>query len=412
MKNSMPSSRISPIYQFNLSRLSIFAVLLFINRNICLSFTPLSRYNVNIAITSAHQVSGISRSGLYLFNWGKKPDSKSTASSAPTVTTAGKKVDDAKLQEMKKGLEKIQKTQNRDYEAEAKARQPKPVEIKDKQTQSFNFNKQNEFPNLYKGWIKKDGDQIAKQMIASTKSALSKGEKLIEVLFDPVPNLDEVAFGTEWNQKLRKEVIENLKVPDAVARRGGPSTLEWANLYWANRLAAGIISGKQRIVAVSISGEGLKGQYLPTFTSGLSLVSLSEAKSPAFEAQSKGDKSLSALIVISPCSDTHCKDAKMLSEKLQVPVILLNSPYSFRYDVGCGPPFNLAYVMKRIPKGWIYRQYPKEFEAIVEGPNYEIFRVKTFKDQPKLTEISSVSMQASEAKYGATGNDRIFQNRL
>jgi hypothetical protein len=28
--------------------------------------------------------------------------------------------------------------------------------------------------------------------------------------------------------------------------------------------------------------------------------------------------------------------------------------------------------MKRIPKGWIYRQYPKPFEAIIEGPNYEV----------------------------------------
>ena len=28
--------------------------------------------------------------------------------------------------------------------------------------------------------------------------------------------------------------------------------------------------------------------------------------------------------------------------------------------------------MKRIPKGWIFRQYPKPFEAIIEGTNYEV----------------------------------------
>lgn len=40
--------------------------------------------------------------------------------------------------------------------------------------------------------------------------------------------------------------------------------------------------------------------------------------------------------------------------------------------LGGGAPFNLAYVMKRIPKGWIYRQNPKPFEIIIEGPDYEV----------------------------------------
>lgn len=116
----------------------------------------------------------------------------SVTNAAPKATG---KVEASKLSQMKGQLEKISNTQNRDYEAEAIKNAPRPKEIQDKQVQSFNFNKANEFPNLYKGWIKSDGDQIAKQMIASTKQAL-KTAKLIEVLFDPVPNLDEVAFGT------------------------------------------------------------------------------------------------------------------------------------------------------------------------------------------------------------------------
>jgi hypothetical protein len=35
------------------------------------------------------------------------------------------------------------------------------------------------------------GDQIAKQIISSTKAALSNKETLIELIFDPVPNLGE-----------------------------------------------------------------------------------------------------------------------------------------------------------------------------------------------------------------------------
>jgi hypothetical protein len=100
---------------------------------------------------------------------------------------AGKAADSQKIEKLKANLEKVSKTQNRDYEAEAKARAPKAPQIKDKQVLSFNFNKPNEFPNLFKGWIKADGGQIEKQMIASTKAALSK-EKYIEVLFDPVPS--------------------------------------------------------------------------------------------------------------------------------------------------------------------------------------------------------------------------------
>ena len=250
----------------------------------------------------------------------------------------------------------------------------------------------------------KEGDQIARQIVSSTKSAISKREQFIEVLFDPVPNLDEVAFGTEWNKKFRLEVAANLKVPDYACNRGGPATLEWANIYWANRLASGLGIRKQ-IYALSISGEGVRGQFKPSLEKNLNLVNLADAKRAQLT-------DVGALILLSPCSESHYRDGKALSEKYNVPIIALNAPYSFRYDVGGGAPWTLAYVMKRIPKGWIYRKYPGDFEAVIEGPDYEVFRAKQFTKQPSLVEISKVSMEASAQKYGATGNDRIFQNRL
>ena len=46
---------------------------------------------------------------------------------------------------------------------------------------------------------------------------------------------------------------------------GCKSTLEWSNIYWGNRLAEGLKSQiKGDVVLLSISGEGLKGQNLPT----------------------------------------------------------------------------------------------------------------------------------------------------
>jgi hypothetical protein len=62
--------------------------------------------------------------------------------------------------------------------------------------------------------------------------------------------------------------------------------------------------------------------------------------------------------------------------------------------------------------GWIYRSYPKPFECIIEGPDYEVFRAQTFNEQPSLPVISKVSMAASTEKYGGAGNDRIWQQRL
>ena len=129
----------------------------------------------------------LSSTQLSLFN-GFFGGSKTKKNDEETSGTAVAKVDSKRVQQLKGNLEKISRTQNRDYEAEAKSSnnygRNKPVEIRDKQESAFNFNKPNEFPNLYKGWIKADGDQIAKQMISSTKAALGK-EKYIEVLFDP-----------------------------------------------------------------------------------------------------------------------------------------------------------------------------------------------------------------------------------
>ena len=101
--------------------------------------------------------------------------------------------------------------------------------------------------------------------------------------------------------------------------------MEWSNLYWANRLVEG--TGLKNVVALSISGEGTKGQFLPSLANNLLLVRLSDAKKSTFTG-------ISAFIVLSPCQDTHYKDAKALGDKYGVPVIALNAPYSFRYDIG------------------------------------------------------------------------------
>lgn len=144
------------------------------------------------------------------------------------------------------------------------------------------------------------------------------------------------------------EVAANLQVPDYATNRGGPATLEWSNLYWANRLAAGLSNFK--IVALTISGEGTKGQFLPKLANGMRLVTMQDAKRGALDVT--GSPTPTLIFVLSPCQDSHYKDAMAIGEKYNAPVIALNAPFSRNYDVGGGKPFTLAYVMKRIPKGW------------------------------------------------------------
>jgi len=152
----------------------------------------------------------IQSSKLFLFNFFKNEKKDENNNMNPVI--AKKALDTSKVESMKANLEKISMNQNIDYSKQVVKTQA--IRVKDKQTSSYNAGKMDEFPNLYKGWMKSDGDQICKQIIGSTKRAIQGGEKYIEILFDPVPNLDEVAVGTAWNQKFRKEIAINLQVTE------------------------------------------------------------------------------------------------------------------------------------------------------------------------------------------------------
>ena len=308
--------------------------------------------------------------------------------------------------------EKISNTQGRDWVAEGKKIEAEkaPKRVYDLQPKSFNYGKSGELPYLYKGWLKSGGDTIATQMISACKKAISQKFKAIEVLFDPVPNLDEVTVGTVWNFKFRNEVSTFFKVPDFAVNRGATSLLEWATLYWGSRLALGL-GGK--VLLLSVSGEGTRGQYLPALPKGVTLVSLSDIRNidklvePNYKPQ--------AVIILSPCTEGHYASVKSLAAKFgDCPAIAVNAPFSCAYDVGGPKSFELAYVMKRIPKGWIFRNMggSGEFQAIVEGPDYEMTKTMVFPTRPTLPEISKINMAKSESLYGRAGNDRIFEQRL
>jgi hypothetical protein len=277
---------------------------------------------------------------LFLFNFGKP--SKSNSNNTPNnPAVVAKKLDDEKLEQLKKGLAKVSRTQNRDYEAEAKAKIVAPI-ISDKQPSSYNYLKPDEFPHLYKGWLRKEGDQIARQMISASKAALKNGNSLIEILFDPVPNLDEVAFGTTWNQRHRQDILQELQVPEYATNRGGANSLEWANLYWAARLIRGISSNNnnnnEKFLVLSISGTGIRGQETPTLPSNVQFMRLSDWKNilkPIATAPTPPPPiRYTGAIILSPCQEIHYREGAQISQQLKIPVIAFNAPYSYRYDIG------------------------------------------------------------------------------
>jgi hypothetical protein len=346
-----------------------------------------------VSIGSVHSLD----SSLSLFNFGIRK--KKTGEEGAVV---GRQLSKDELEVRKKSLAKpFFKRAATDKRLTEKPKE-EAKRIFDKQSTSFNYKKAGAFPPLYGGWIEKDGGQIGKQIVQAVKGHIGKS-KYMEVLFDPVPNLDEVAFGTLNNKKHRLQVGAALNIPDAMMR-GESKVLGFANLYWANLLAVGV--GKKTIL-LTFGNEGMREKTLPKFGSKVTLKSYKEAGK-----LEKGEADL--LIVVQPSSAGDYKTAKVTADRLDIPVVALNAPFSFRYDVGGGGVFDLVYIMKRIPKGWIFRspKFPFEFQAIVEGPDYEMTLGGTFPSQPTLREISKVSAAASEALYGKTGNDRIFQNRL
>ena len=333
-----------------------------------------------------------------------------------TTNTKGTSETTSKPSNIKEGykLEKISRKQNRDYEKEATERKINEKAMskamsdplggllgRDKVStlSSFKFTNCKEFPKLYGGWLSKEGGTIKKQFTSSAKSAINK-YRYTEILFDVVPNVDEVAVGTLNNKKFRQDdIIKNLKIPDSTIR-GGPQTLEFANLYWGNVLAQAIT---KKTAIISISGTGLKSSL--TLTKNAKLMNMKEGLT-----LKRGD--FDYIIVLSPCQKSHYTDAKKIADNLSAPVTMLNAPYSYIYDLGGGNDFELIYCMKRIPKGWIYRKFPDNFKMLIEGPDYEITQAKVFNQRPTLKLLGKENMQASAEKYGATGNDRIFSNRL
>lgn len=92
-----------------------------------------------------------------------------------------------------------------------------------------------EMPPLYKGWFSQSGI-LATQIQDVARSCVQRGDQKLEICFPPVPNVDEVKFGTRLNSMFAEDISVYLKMEDDL-KKVKRYLIEFSNAYWAARLA-------------------------------------------------------------------------------------------------------------------------------------------------------------------------------
>lgn len=183
-------------------------------------------------------------------------------------------------------------------------------------------------PNLYDGWI---NEQVAKQARTAVGKAVAAGKKKIEVNFPPVPNVDEVKFGTPMNQKFGKTVVaKDLGVPGGYRPGSNVSRqlIAFSNVYWAKQIAPALV------------GSPVGGNPVTVLTA--EPVAFSEVKKNGVNAVgtvSQGPigsnaKQNGAVIAINPGGEETWERLYGRYGTSSAPFVVLNSAYSTTYDLG------------------------------------------------------------------------------
>lgn len=205
-----------------------------------------------------------------------------------------------------------------------------------------------QLPKLYDCYF---NDQLAKQAKTAVSNALAAGKTNIEVNFSPVPNLDEVKFGTPLNQKFGKLVARDLNVPNGykpgsnIARQ----QVGYANIYWAKQLAAAMngIVGERPVTVVTAEPVGIAD--VRNKKGIAKLVGL---------GRQTNDPAAAALVCVNPGGEETWQRLRTALAKPKAPCVMLNSAYSTTYGLGNKVGYEEAYYLKRISKGFVYRAFP------------------------------------------------------
>ncbi|EKX41063.1 hypothetical protein GUITHDRAFT_48967, partial [Guillardia theta CCMP2712] len=246
-------------------------------------------------------------------------------------------------------------------------------------------------PTLYNGWFWTG--EVRDQMLKAVGQALADGLTRMEVNFPPVPNLEEVDFGTALNQQFAIEIRDVLGMEDQKykieVRR---SLIDFANLYWSRALAA--VAGGQPVYVQYCDQTSKKNANSPG--ENVWIGRLETIPRTLTERQELS-------IVVNPGDVSQWKKALSYSGPSS-PLIFLNRE-SFAQRDGSTKGVEQVYYLKRISKGWVFRQYPGPWQALVEKPDGTVECVATYNKRPLLREVSKVVREYSFQQFSIF-NDR------
>lgn len=251
-----------------------------------------------------------------------------------------------------------------------------------------------EMPKLYDGWF---NEQIAKQASTAVSKAIRAGYTKIEVNFPPVPNLEEVKFGTPLNLKFGKTVIaKDLKITGGYRPGSDVSRnlVAYSNVYWAKKIADATRNSVGVLTSEPIDFSTIK-----------SMGSLSRSGRIMSDKARQEARNNECIFCINPGGEEGWDRILSAHATPSSTFIVLNNAYSTTYDVGNKRGYEEAYYLKRVSKGWIYRAFPGDYEAYLERPDGTVEKLISFKTKPSLREASALVRDESFKRY-AINNDR------
>jgi hypothetical protein len=255
-------------------------------------------------------------------------------------------------------------------------------------------------PKLYDGYF---DEQICKQASTAVAKAIAAGNNLIEVNFPPVPNVDEVRFGTPLNQKFGTNVVaKDLKVNGGYKPGSDLSRqlIAYSNVYWAKKIAGAVKGGALGGKSVAV----LTAENV-IFSNIKSMGDLSRSGKVNSDKARKESRDNECIICVNPGGEETWDRIYSAHATPSSTMVVLNNAYSTSYDLGNKRGYEEAYYLKRISKGWVYRSYPGNWEAYLEKPDGSCELLQSYKTKPSLREVSELVRDTSFKRY-AINNDR------
>lgn len=159
-------------------------------------------------------------------------------------------------------------------------------------------------------------------------------------------------FGTPLNKKFGTSVVaKDLGIPGGYRPGSNVSRqlIAFSNMYWAKQIAPSV-GGLGRPVSV-LSAE-------PVVFSEIKKSGVNSIGPIVTGGSGGGGVQKGAVIAVNPGGEETWERLLSRFGSPSAPFVVLNNAYSTTYDLGNKRGYEEAYYLKRISKGWVFRQFP------------------------------------------------------